>query len=177
MSVASLTRTEAEERAALLAVDHYDISVDLRGLLTDEVWEATSTVRFTCHAPGAATFVDLVAEIVTATLNGVDLDPATAAEGRLPLPDLREENVLVVTARQRDVTNSAGILRTVDPNDDEVYVWTSLECDDARRLWACFDQPDLKAPHRFTVTAPEPWTVLSNMRPESVSDADSGGRC
>jgi aminopeptidase N len=176
MTVASLTRPEAEHRAALLAVTRYDIDVDLTGLLAGEVWESTSTVTFTCREPGASTFADAVGEIVSASLNGTVLDPASAAGGRLPLTDLRAENTLVLTLRQTDVTSSAGILRTVDPSDDRVYVWTSLECDDARRLWGCFDQPDLKAPHRFTVDAPEDWTVLSNMRPESVGDADGGTR-
>ncbi len=176
MTVASLTRPEAEERAALLTVTRYDIDVDLTGLLDGEVWEATSTVRFTCAQPGAATFVDAVGDVLTATLNGAELDPATVHEGRLPLADLAEDNTLVVRLRQTDVTSSAGILRTVDHSDGEVYVWTSLECDDARRLWACFDQPDLKAPHRFTVRSPEAWTVLSNMRPAGVGDPDGGAR-
>lgn len=176
MDVASLTRGEAAERSALLSVERYDITVDLRGLLDGEVWEATSTVRFSCSAPGAATFVDAVGEIVSASLNGTDLDPAAAADGRLPVTHLQVDNTLVLTLRQTDVTSSAGILRTVDPTDDQVYVWTSLECDDARRLWGCFDQPDLKAPHRFTVTAPEEWTVLSNMRPESVVAPVDGAR-
>ncbi len=176
MTVASLTRPEAEQRAALLAVTRYDIDADLTGLLDGETWEATSTVRFSCSQPGSATFVDAVGEILSATLNGTPLDAATATGGRLPLPDLAADNTLVVRLRQTDVTSSAGILRTVDPTDDEVYVWTSLECDDARRLWACFDQPDLKAPHRFTARAPEGWTVLSNMRPESVGDPDGGAR-
>jgi len=176
MYAASLTRTDAEERAALLTVDHYDIAVDLRGLLDGEVWASTSTVTFGCRQPGADTFVDVVAEIVSGTLNGVEIDPTTAADGRLPLTDLQTENTLVVTCRQTDVTSSAGILRTVDPTNDEVYVWTSLECDDARRLWACFDQPDLKARHRFTVTSPASWTVLSNMRPDSVGEPDEEAR-
>ncbi|MFD1948623.1 aminopeptidase N [Nocardioides aestuarii] len=176
MTVASLTRPEAEERAALLAVSRYDIDVDLTGLLDGEVWEATSTVQFTCHRPGADTFADAVGEVVSASLNGVDLDPATVEAGRLPLSGLAAENTLVVRLRQTDVTSSAGILRTVDPSDGEVYVWTSLECNDARRLWACFDQPDLKAPHRFTVRSPEAWTVLSNMRPETVGEPSDGTR-
>jgi aminopeptidase N len=176
MTVASLTRPEAEQRAALLAVTRYDIDVDLTGLLDGEVWEATSTVRFTCREPGASTFADAVGEVLSASLNGVELDPASVQEGRLPLAGLAADNTLVVRLRQTDVTTSAGILRTVDPSDGEVYVWTSLECDDARRLWACFDQPDLKAPHRFTVTSPEAWTVLSNMRPETVGEPAEGVR-
>ncbi|WP_248581531.1 aminopeptidase N [Nocardioides sp. InS609-2] len=173
----SLTQREAAERAALISVERYDIAVDLRGLYEGPVWASTSTVTFTCTTPGAATFVDCVAEISEATLNGVALDLATAEGGRLPLPDLAARNVLVVTATQADTGHGAGILRTVDTSDKLVYVWTSFECDDARRAWACFDQPDLKAPHAFTVTAPETWTVLSNSGPDGVVDsADGDGR-
>jgi aminopeptidase N len=166
--VRSLTRREAEERARLVEVDRYDIEVDLSGMLEGEVLAATSTITFRCLEPGASTFVDCVAEISGATLNGRALDPATAREGRLPLPDLAAENVLVVTSAQSDTGRGAGILRTVDPSDGAVYVWTSFEADDARRAWACFDQPDLKAPHRFTVLAPLAWTVTSNNGPESI---------
>ena len=175
-SVASLTQTEAEERAALIAVTRYDIAVDLRGLFEGEVLDATSTITFTCREPGAATFVDCVADIRSATLNGVALDPATAERGRLPLPDLLAENVLVVASSQSDTASAHGIQRTVDPSDKLVYLWTSLECDFARMLWANFDQPDLKAVHGFTAMAPETWTVLSNSASTSVEDLAEGGR-
>ena len=77
---------------------------------------------------------------------------------------------------QSDTGSGAGILRTVDPSDGLVYVWTSFEADDAQRAWACFDQPDLKAPHRFTVLAPESWIVASNCAPDSYEDAGPGAR-
>jgi aminopeptidase N len=175
-TVASLTRTEAEERGALLDVDRYDIEVDLRGLLEGEVLESVSTIAFTCRQPGAATFVDCVADVRRATLNGRDLDLSTVERGRIPLPDLAAENVLVVSAAQPDTGSGAGVLRTVDPSDKLVYVWTSFEADDARRLWACFDQPDLKAPHAFTVLAPDTWTVTSNGAPDAVEEHADGGR-
>ncbi len=172
----SLTRQEAEERAALLEVDRYDIDVDLRGLFDGEVLESTSTIAFRCHQPGATTFVDCLAEVRAATLNGRALDLGTVTEGRIPLPDLAADNVLVVSSAQADTGSGAGVLRTVDPSDKLVYVWTSFEPDDARRVWACFDQPDLKAPHAFTVLAPESWTVTSNSAPESIEDREDGGR-
>ena len=172
----SLTRDEAAARAALIEVGRYDIAVDLRGLLDGEVLTSTSTIAFECREPGASTFVDCVADVRSATLNGRELDLATVEGGRIPLPDLAADNVLVVTATQADTGSGAGIMRTVDPSDRLVYVWTSFEPDDARRVWACFDQPDLKAPHRFTVTAPETWTVTSNGAPESVDDHADGGR-
>lgn len=176
MDLASLTRTEAQERAALLSVTRYDIDVDMRGLLEGEVIESRSTITFTCAEPGASTFVDCAAEVTGAVLNGQELDPGTVERGRIPLTDLQGDNTLVVTARQSDTGSSQGIQRTVDPSDKLVYVWTSFECDDARRVWACFDQPDLKAPHAFVVTAPETWTVCSNMHASDVSEAADGGR-
>ena len=171
---ASLTMAEAEARAALISVHRYDIAVDLTGLLDGPTIECVSTIAFSCAEPGASTFVDCVADIRSATLNGRDLDLTTVADGRLPLPDLAADNVLVVASAQDDTGSSAGILRTVDPTDKLVYVWTSFEPDAARYVWACFDQPDLKAPHGFVVTAPESWTVLSNSGPEKVEPADEG---
>ncbi|WP_148616481.1 aminopeptidase N [Nocardioides rubriscoriae] len=172
----SLTQQEAAQRAALLTVQRYDIEVDLRGLLDGERWAATSTVTFSCAEPGATTFVDCVATVLAASLNGQPLDVATVVDGRLPLTGLQADNVLVVESEQLDTTSAAGILRTVDPVDGLVYVWTSFEADDARRAWACFDQPDLKAPHGFTVLAPASWTVTSNSAPDVVEDGPGAAR-
>ncbi|WP_134742358.1 aminopeptidase N [Nocardioides sp. 503] len=172
MDATSLTMDEAAERAALISVERYDIEVDLRGLLEGEVLASTSTVTFTCREPGAETFVDCVAEASRATLNGVGLDLSTASGGRIVLSDLAEHNVLVVSATQSDTGTGAGMLRTVDPSDGLVYFWTSFEPDEARRAWACFDQPDLKAPHAFTVHAPASWTVLSNCGPDAIEPTD-----
>ena len=151
--------------------------VDLRGLYDGDLWAATSTISFTCREPGASTFVDCVGRVVSATLNGEALDPATAERGRLPLADLRADNVLVVSSVQSDTSSGNAILRTVDPNDKLVYVWSTFEPDMARYAFACFDQPDLKAPHGFVVDAHESWTVTSNSAPDRVEDgASDGGR-
>jgi aminopeptidase N len=175
--IASLTREEAAERAALIDVERYDVHVDLRGLYDGDLWAATSTVSFTCREPGAGTFVDCVGEVSSVTLNGEALDPATAERGRIPLPDLRSDNVLVVSHTQPDTSSGSAILKTVDPLDKLVYVWATFEPDHARRAFACFDQPDLKAPHGFVVDAHETWTVTSNSAPDGVEglDDDQGG--
>jgi aminopeptidase N len=175
-SPASLTEPEARARAALLEVERYDISVDLRELLAGTRWLATSSVTFACHDPGATTFVDVVGEVVSATLNGAELDVSTHADGRLPLPPLAAENILVVSSVQTDTLSGNAIRRTVDHQDKLVYVWSSFEPDGARHAWACFDQPDLKAVHGFQVSAPAAWTVLSNCPPEVVVARDDGGR-
>ncbi len=84
--------------------------------------------------------------------------------------------MLVVESVQRETSDATGVHRSVDAADKQVYVWTSFEPDEARRAWACFDQPDLKAMHAFTVTAPDTWTVLSNTGDADVEDVDDGRR-
>jgi aminopeptidase N len=174
--IASLTRDEAAGRAALIDVERYDVHVDLRGLYEGGLWAATSTVSFGCREPGASTFVDCAGDVSSVTLNGEALDPGTAQCGRIPLPELRAENVLVVSHTQSDTGSGTAILKTVDPLDKLVYVWSTFEPDRARYAFACFDQPDLKAPHGFVVDAPESWTVTSNSGPDRIEDLDEGGR-
>ena len=68
-----------------------------------------------------------------------------------------------------------GLHRFVDPVDNAVYLYSQFETADAKRLYACFDQPDLKATFTFTVTAPADWQVVSNgatVRVDSAEDAD-----
>jgi aminopeptidase N len=168
----TLTREEAARRAALLEVDRYDIEVDMRGLLAGDTVRSVSRIRFRCAEPGAATFVDCAADVQSATLNGRPLELPT--DDRIVLTDLAPENVLEVVASQSDTASGNGILRSVDPKDGLVYVWTSFEPDEARRVWACFDQPDLKAPHAFRVLAPAEWTVCSNGAPTSVEPVTAG---
>jgi aminopeptidase N len=168
----TLTREEAARRAALLEVDRYDIEVDMRGLLAGDTVRSVSRIRFRCAEPGAATFVDCAADVQSATLNGRPMELPT--DDRIVLTDLAPENVLEVVASQSDTASGNGILRSVDPKDGLVYVWTSFEPDEARRVWACFDQPDLKAPHAFRVLAPAEWTVCSNGAPTSVEPVTAG---
>ncbi|MET9368776.1 aminopeptidase N [Streptomyces griseoflavus] len=166
----NLTRDEARERAALLSVDGYEVSLDLRSAVGDSggegprTFRSVTTVRFRCAEPGASSFADLIAPAVTAvSLNGRDLDPGQVFDGsRLLLEDLAAENELVVDARCAYSRTGEGLHRFVDPEDGEVYLYTQYEPADARRVFANFEQPDLKAPYRFEVRAPEGWTVWSN---------------
>ncbi|MGI8577970.1 MAG: aminopeptidase N [Nocardioidaceae bacterium] len=175
-SLPSLTRVEAEQRAGLITVDRYDIDVDVTGMVDGEEFRAVSTVRFTCRAPGASTFADAAVEVVSATLNGVDIDRDRIGQARIQLSDLAAQNVLVVESVQRSTAHGEWVHRSVDPSDEEVYVWTSFEPDDARRAWACFDQPDLKAPHAITVTAPSRWRVVSNSGDPAVEEIGAARR-
>ena len=171
----SLTREEATERARLLSVRRYDVDLDLSALAGDGPLRTRCTIHFACRLPGAATFLDCAAStLAAATLNGSPLAVSTWRDGRLPLPALAAENVLTVESHQSEAARQAGVHRSVDPSDGAVYVWTTWEPDDARRVFGCFDQPDLKAVVTFTVTAPADWTVVSNSpldaAPEPVQD-------
>ncbi|KOG32421.1 aminopeptidase N [Streptomyces resistomycificus] len=166
----NLSRDEARERAALLSVDGYDVFLDVRSAVGDDAgdgprtFRSVTTIRFRCAEPGASSFADLIAPAVSAvTLNGHDLDPGEVFDGsRIVLEDLAAENELVVDARCAYSRTGEGLHRFVDPEDGEVYLYTQYEPADSRRVFANFEQPDLKAPFRFEVRAPEEWTVWSN---------------
>jgi aminopeptidase N len=157
----SLSRTEAEERAALLRVDGYHIDLDLtRGA---EVFGSTVTVRFRAAVPGAATFLDVKPVALRAvTLNGRVLAPGDLVDGRLPLADLRPDNELVVEATMGYTNNGTGLHRFVDPADGAVYLYAAMFLSETGRVFGCFDQPDLKAPLSLRVTADPQWTVVAN---------------
>ncbi|MEV7670446.1 aminopeptidase N [Streptomyces sp. NPDC088752] len=174
----NLSRDEAHERAALLSVDGYEVDLDLRSAVgeSDEAvrtFRSVTTIRFRRTGPGTSTFADLIAPSVNAvTLNGRPLDPAEVFDGaRIALDGLEDENTLVVDARCAYSRTGEGMHRFVDPEDGEVYLYTQYEPADARRVYANFEQPDLKAPYRFSVTAPEEWTVWSN----GAGERDAGG--
>ena len=172
----NLTRAEARERAELINVESYDINLDLtRG---DEVFGSTTVVRFGAQS-GASTFIDAVtSKVHRITLNGVALDPQEVSDGvRIQLPNLAASNELVVEADAFYMNTGEGLHRFVDPVDNEVYLYSQFEVPDSRRMFAVFEQPDLKAIFRFTVTAPEHWDVISNSptpEPVQASAEDSG---
>ncbi len=178
MQIAEITRAETADRATLLHVDSYEVTLDLtRG---DEVFGSRSVIRFGCARPGAdsSTHADLVAAAVhSITLNGNPIDPATAcAAGRIALTGLAASNELIVVADCRYSRDGTGLHRGVDPADQKVYTYTKFEPAYARTVYANFEQPDLKASFTISVVAPAGWTVLSN---EPVADTtpvgDHGG--
>jgi aminopeptidase N len=169
----NLTRDEAQTRARLLSVDSYVVDLDLT--TSDTTFASTTTISFTSTETGAETFADLVGATVHAiTLNGVALDPAEVyADNRIRLSDLQADNELVVSADCPYSRTGEGLHRFVDPADDRVYTYTQFEVPDARRVYATFEQPDLKSVFTFRVTAPESWVVVSNAptpAPESLGE-------
>jgi len=174
MPLAEITKAETTERARLLDVRSYVVELDLtRG---PEVFGTATLITFDCAEPGASTYVDLVAETVHAiTLNEAPIDPATAcADGRIALTGLAERNELRVVADCAYGTSGFGLQRSVDSADGRIYTFTQFESAHARRVFANFEQPDLKASFTFRVTTPAHWTVISNQPAPAPQDAGNG---
>ncbi|MEV4972916.1 aminopeptidase N [Streptomyces scopuliridis] len=156
-----LTRDEAQTRAQFLDVHRYTIALDLT--TGEDTFDSRTVIKFTAQAAGD-TFVELKpATLRSVTLDGRPLDPAALAGNRLPLTGLTAgEHELRVDAAMRYSRTGEGMHRFTDPADGETYVYTQLFMDDVQRVFAAFDQPDLKAVFELTVTAPDDWTVLGN---------------
>ena len=171
----NLTRLEATDRSATVHTRSYDVTLDLtRG---ETVFGSSTTVRFT-STPGSSTFIDLIAPVVhSISLNGRALDPAEVyADSRITLTGLAADNELVVVADCAYMHTGEGLHRFTDPADGETYLYSQFEVPDSRRVFAVFEQPDLKASFTFTVTTPSSWTVLSNSpTPEPTPTEDSDG--
>jgi aminopeptidase N len=179
VAVPNLTRVDAAARADLLTLHSYDIRLDVTdgaGRPGEGTFRSETTVEFDCRRPGEGTFIDLVAErVLSATLNGAAIDVSGYTEaGGLPLTGLAETNTLVVTADCRYSNTGEGLHRFADPVDGQVYLYTQFEPADAKRMFACFDQPDLKATFTLHVTAPFDWQVVSNTGDREI-EAGPGG--
>lgn len=161
MSDENLTRVEAIERANNITVDSYDVTIDVT--TGPEVFRTSTTVVFSAK-PGYSTFIDAITTTVhSVTLNGTDLDPSAVSNNvRIRLDNLQEHNILTVVADAAYTNTGEGLHRFVDPVDQEVYLYTQFEVPDSRRMFAVFEQPDLKATFAFTVIAPKNWVVTSN---------------
>ncbi len=171
----NLTREEAQSRAALITVDSYDVALNLTG--SERVFGSHTTVRFSA-VPGSSSFIDAVTDTVrSVNLNGVELDPAEVSDGvRIALPNLAAENTLVIDADALYMNTGEGLHRFVDPVDKEVYLYSQFEVPDSRRMFAVFEQPDLKATFAFTITAPDYWDVISNAATPVPVDAHEGAK-
>ncbi|MEZ0053620.1 aminopeptidase N [Mycobacterium sp. MAA66] len=182
MALPNLTRDQAAERAALVTVDNYRIDLDLTGpegqelsdpgsRSSERTFRSVTTVTFSA-LPGADTVIDIAAAAVrSATLNGHPIDVSGYDESTgVVLAGLAEQNVVVVDADCLYSNTGEGLHRFVDPVDGEVYLYSQFETADAKRMFACFDQPDLKATFDVSVSAPAHWQVISNGATVSAQD-------
>jgi len=170
----NLTRDEAAARSALITVSSYQVDLDLTG--DEKTFRSVSVIRFGCAAPGSSTFLNLTAPAVhEITLNDEPVSLDAFDGDRITLTGLAAGNVLRVTAACAYSHSGEGLHRFTDPADGRVYLYSDLETFDAHRIYACFDQPDMKASYELAVTAPADWQVVSNMAAESTTAAPGIG--
>ena len=171
----NFSRSEVADRAALIDVHGYSITLDLREVQAAGTFTSTCTATFAARRPGATTWIDLIAdEVLAVELNGRPLDRGGYDGARLPVSDLAAENELVVSARCRYMSTGEGLHRSVDPTDGQAYVYTQCAAADARRVFACFEQPDLKARISWDVIAPSDWQVIANCPTPEPADLGPG---
>lgn len=164
MNNENLSQQEAATRASLISIDTYDVHVDLTHAAAGlETFPVATTVRFSA-TPGESTFIDYIHQAVDSVkLNGKTLPLDDVVQGsRITLPSLEEENVLTIKGRSYYSRSGEGLHRYTDPADNRTYLYTQYEPADCRRVFPCFEQPDLKAVFNFRVTAPKSWVVSSN---------------
>ncbi|MFC4369696.1 aminopeptidase N [Citricoccus nitrophenolicus] len=178
----NLTRDEAFARSAMVTTSEYDVHLDLSTALDPRAsrYRSTTTLRFSCTRPGSWTFLDFINDgVESVVLNGRALEPAqVAGTARILLEDLAVENEVTVTGDALYSTSGEGLHRFVDPSDGQTYLYTQYEPADARRVFATFEQPDLKARFAFHLTGPADWVLASNQPPTARRDAgtDEAGR-
>ena len=173
----NITRAEAADRSALLHSHSYEVLLDLTQ--PGDTFVSITTAVFDCRTPGESSWIDLIAPHVrSVVLNGNELDVAEVVSGaRIALPNLQASNTVVITADCAYMNTGEGLHRFVDPVDNETYLYTQFESADARRMYACFEQPDLKATFQLSVIAPAHWKVVSNaVSPQPVSQGEGTAR-
>jgi aminopeptidase N len=155
------TRAEAAQRAAHLAVASYELTLDLT--TGDEAFISETIIKFTCNKPGYDTFLDAVGKnVISATLNGQVVDTSNYDGENIFIKNLAAENELIIKMNGLYSKTGEGLQRSVDPVDNEVYLYSQGETAFIRKMYPCFDQPDLKATFTLTAIAPDHWSVISN---------------
>jgi len=166
----NITQIEAAQRSAVIKVESYKIDLDVT--TGAETFLVKTTIKFAGLKPGSTTFIDCVGKrVISAKLNGADFDPKFDGES-IFLPPIAAENTLEIEHEGIYSNSGEGLHRFVDPADNEVYLYTQFETGDARRMYACFDQPDQKATFTISTITPKHWEVISNYGVESSKDLD-----
>ena len=163
----NIFRSETQQRSRHVTAQSYEVSLDFTGH-DDQTFASACDARF--RSDGGPTWIDLIADaIVGASIDGRPLDLSGYDGARLPLAPTPGDHVLTIKARFRYSNTGEGLHRMVDPTDGRTYLYTKFRTADARRVYACFEQPDLKATFRLTVLTANDWVVVSNStNPETI---------
>jgi aminopeptidase N len=170
----NISRSEAKERAEHLAVSSYGVTLDLTH--GNKHFIAKTVARFT-STPGYDTFIDAVGHrVISATLNGAPVDTSSFDGETIYLKNLAADNELIIEIENNFSDTGEGLQLSVDPADNEVYVYSQGETAYIRKMFPCFDQPSLKATFALTAIVPSHWEAISNSPVASKSDGADGAQ-
>ena len=163
------TRAEAHERSAHIQMHGYEVTLDVT--TGAESFLSKTIATFSCNKPGYDTFIDAVGKrVISATLNGQIVDTSNYDGETIYLKGLAAENELVLELEALYSNTGEGLQRSVDPVDKEVYLYSQGETAFIRKMYPCFDQPDLKATFSLTAIVPSHWEVVANNPVKTKTD-------
>ncbi|HUF34294.1 MAG TPA: M1 family aminopeptidase, partial [Gemmatimonadales bacterium] len=168
LAARGISQALARHRAATLRDVRYDLALDVTGLDS-----AIGRVAVRAGRTGTAdAILDFRGRSLTgAIVNGTPVPGLAPVRGHLVVPArlLRQgENELEFSFVAGIAPAGASIIRAHDPSDGSDYLYTLLVPADASQLFPCFDQPDLKARVRLTLTTPSAWSAVANGPLEST---------
>ena len=164
----NLLYTEAQQRAEVVSNVSYKVHLDLDSGL--DTFLCTSEIEFDAKNNNT-TFLNFDgSEVLDIELNGAKLPLEDYTDYRINLFPLQSHNKAIVKGVCKYQNTGVGLHRAVDPVDNRVYLHTQFEPFDAHKVFACFDQPDIKATFELTVNAPEGFVVISNSKPVKKPD-------
>jgi len=168
-----LTQKEADARAHRLSHVSYALNIDL--VRDADVYRGDVTLRFQLTGTGDL-FVDFRGKTIERlVVNGEDLEPDWSGY-RLTVPGdaLDAHNTVHVVYENEYDHGGDGFHQFRDPEDGEEYLYTNFEPYEAHRLFACFDQPDIKAEYELSVVAPTEWELIANAVELTAERLDDG---
>jgi aminopeptidase N len=169
-----LSQREAAARSAEISDVHYAVELDLT--LGERTFATSTVMRFQTCSESASVFLDFAGEAESIECNGRELGPCAQHGSRVRLDVRRGENTVRVIGSASYSRTGEGLHRFQDPLDGQVYLHTKFEPFAAHKVYACFDQPDLKATVDLTVTADARWVVIANTAHEQPPSPAGDGR-
>ncbi|MCU9519552.1 aminopeptidase N [Corynebacterium sp. ES2794-CONJ1] len=161
MSTANLSFTDAESRSNDLHIDSYRLHLNVEGAQSEATFPVQ--VDIAMRSQSGAIFLDYVGHSVERVLVDGDSVPFHFDGARITLTVPADQDIVLSIAANSSYSRTGqGLHRFTDPADNRTYLYSHLEPSDARRIFPCFDQPDLKAHFHTSLTVPQGWVALSN---------------
>lgn len=162
-----VSRGLAQQRKAAVSDVRYDLSMNI--CQTDSVKpDGEIAIHFDYQPDGEALQIDFAGEALRhLSVNGIDVASPVWCDGHVVIaPEMLKAgaNTIIAefTAADRALNRNPG------------YMYTLFVPHRAHSVFPCFDQPDIKASYRLTLTVPEQWKAVSNS-PVVSSDNDTTG--